>query len=279
MQKSKTFVYKQNLHTHCTFCDGRNTPEELVKSAIDLGLDSIGFSSHAYQVGAEYYCLSRFGEQRYITEVNGLKEKYKGIIDVFLGVEFGYYSQCDLEPYDYVIGSLHYVNTQDGIVNIDTKNPKQLKSIIDKYFDGEPLKLAKYYFEEFANIKNKIKRVDIIGHFDLILKSSEINKIFDTDDARYRKYALDSAKSLIEQDCIFEVNTGAVARKIKTNPYPEQWLLKQIFQMGGKVIISSDCHFADKLNFYFDGAVNYVKDSGFKEVYILTKEGFVPQRI
>ena len=38
---------KQNLHTHSTFCDGKNTPEDTVKKAIERGFDSIGFSIHS----------------------------------------------------------------------------------------------------------------------------------------------------------------------------------------------------------------------------------------
>ena len=38
---------KSNLHTHCTFCDGKNTIEEMIQAAIAAGLDSIGFSSHS----------------------------------------------------------------------------------------------------------------------------------------------------------------------------------------------------------------------------------------
>ena len=40
--------YLQNLHQHSTFCDGKDTPEEVVLSAIEQGFDSIGFSSHSY---------------------------------------------------------------------------------------------------------------------------------------------------------------------------------------------------------------------------------------
>lgn len=31
-----------NYHTHTKFCDGENTPEELVLYAIDKGFDAIG---------------------------------------------------------------------------------------------------------------------------------------------------------------------------------------------------------------------------------------------
>ncbi len=35
-----------NFHTHTVFCDGRNTPEEVVLSAIEKGFSAIGFSGH-----------------------------------------------------------------------------------------------------------------------------------------------------------------------------------------------------------------------------------------
>lgn len=37
-----------NFHTHSTFCDGKNTPEEIVLAALEKGFVSIGFSSHGY---------------------------------------------------------------------------------------------------------------------------------------------------------------------------------------------------------------------------------------
>lgn len=41
----------QNLHAHTTFCDGKDTPEELVHEAIRMDMDSLGFSSHAPLAG------------------------------------------------------------------------------------------------------------------------------------------------------------------------------------------------------------------------------------
>ena len=39
-------IEKQNLHTHSSYCDGKDTPEELVLYAINSGFSSIGFSGH-----------------------------------------------------------------------------------------------------------------------------------------------------------------------------------------------------------------------------------------
>ena len=37
---------KTNYHMHTTFCDGKNTPEEMVQEALARGFTTIGFSSH-----------------------------------------------------------------------------------------------------------------------------------------------------------------------------------------------------------------------------------------
>ena len=49
---------KCDLHVHTTFSDGENTPEEMVLSAISLGLDTIGFSDHAYMERNIRYCMT-----------------------------------------------------------------------------------------------------------------------------------------------------------------------------------------------------------------------------
>ena len=37
---------KANFHTHTIFCDGADTPEEMVIKAIELGFTQLGFSGH-----------------------------------------------------------------------------------------------------------------------------------------------------------------------------------------------------------------------------------------
>lgn len=38
---------KASFHTHSGYCDGEGNLEEIVLSALDLGLRDLGFSSHA----------------------------------------------------------------------------------------------------------------------------------------------------------------------------------------------------------------------------------------
>ena len=37
-------MMRADLHVHTTFCDGKNTPEEVVLTAIEMGLCKLGFS-------------------------------------------------------------------------------------------------------------------------------------------------------------------------------------------------------------------------------------------
>ena len=40
-------MIKTSFHTHTTFCDGKNTPEEMVVAAIEKGFVALGFSTHS----------------------------------------------------------------------------------------------------------------------------------------------------------------------------------------------------------------------------------------
>ena len=67
----------RDLHVHTTYCDGQNSPEEMVISAIDKGLECIGFSGHSYTFFDTRYCIKKEKIADYISEINALKEKYK----------------------------------------------------------------------------------------------------------------------------------------------------------------------------------------------------------
>ena len=68
--------YLQNLHTHSTFCDGKDTPEQMVISAYQQGFNSIGFSGHSYMYYAPKNSMSETGSLEYIEEIKRLKQKY-----------------------------------------------------------------------------------------------------------------------------------------------------------------------------------------------------------
>lgn len=40
----------QNLHTHTIYCDGKDTPEEMILAACEKGFTSLGFSGHSFSI-------------------------------------------------------------------------------------------------------------------------------------------------------------------------------------------------------------------------------------
>ena len=127
-----------NFHTHSIFCEGKNTPRELVETAISKGFTAIGFSSHSYMFLDVGRTLSDENIDEYINEVKALKEEFKGKIEIFLGIEQEYYSPPVSRDFDYVIGSVHYVIKNGEYLAVDG----DILPIINEHYNGN--------FDDFA---------------------------------------------------------------------------------------------------------------------------------
>ncbi len=102
-------MIRTDLHIHTTYGDGRNTPEEMVLSAITMGMERIGFSEHSSVPFDPLEGMTGDNVRKYIDEISGLKEKYRGRIEILCGIEQDFYSEQDVSAFDYVIGSVHYL--------------------------------------------------------------------------------------------------------------------------------------------------------------------------
>lgn len=267
--------YPQNLHTHTNFCDGADSPEEMVLRAIELGFDSLGFSGHCWMPYSPGTYMYPEKAAAYRAEVARLKEKYADQLKIFCGIEFDLFSPSDeLDLYDYVIGSVHYFRFRaiDKMVGFD-RNPAAVQGVIDEYFGGDGLSFAEAYYADCAKLPD-FGRCDIVGHFDLITKNLETIPYFDTEHPRYRKAALEALEILAKRVGVFELNTGAIARGYRSIPYPEPFLLKAMHDLGAKMVISSDCHDRNFLNCHFAESLDLLRDCGFREVYTFNGAGF-----
>ena len=258
-----------NFHTHTTFCDGKNAPEEMVKSAIEKGFTSLGFSGHSYLEIENDFSMTKNGEKEYIKEINRLKEKYKDKIKIFCGVELEYFSPAPEYKYDYTIGSVHYVLKDGQYIPVDLSSDEVVLAV-DKFYGGNFTAYAKDFFELECDVVNKTKP-DIIGHIDLVSKYCEILDYKLTN--RYLDAAQECIKTLVPYGIPFEINTGAISRGYRTTPYPSVEILKLIKLYGGKIVISSDCHDKDNLDCAFDKAVELAIRCGFSEHGIITENG------
>ena len=266
----------QNLHQHTTFCDGKNTPEEVVLEAIAKGFGAIGFSGHCYMPIVKY-SMTAENTPEYCKEVNRLKEVYADQIDVFLGLEYD--PCCPIDPvgYDYLIGSMHDLYLDGAYYEFDGP-PPHYTDMVKNHFGGDGLAFAKEYYRQLAQLPDKAP-IDIIGHYDLITRYYDTEPLFDWNDKAYRNAAIEAAEALAGRVPLFELNTGAVARGNRTTPYPQDFIIKELNRLGFGVVISSDCHQKEKMDFWFPEAAEFLRSCGYTERYILTKEGFVPVQL
>lgn len=114
-----------DFHTHADYADGVSSATEMVESAIAKNLSVIGFTEHHPRHPDFRYRDDPSGEVRglatwsdYIAEIDSLKKKYEGRIEILKGSEFDWLSLEHLDEWrkwraetdwDYVIGSVHYI--------------------------------------------------------------------------------------------------------------------------------------------------------------------------
>lgn len=266
-------IYPYNVHMHTTFCDGKNTPEEMVLAAIKKGFKCIGFSGHSPMPVMADWCMSRGGEVEYRSEILRLREKYQGKIDILLGFEFDICSKTPDYKYDYIIGSVHHL-PKDGEYFIVDHTYEYTVDGIERLYNGDIREYVReYYYAE--SMVPEITNADIIGHFDIVNKFNEGGRMFDEQSGWYRELALDSLKKLISYGKPFEINTGGIYRKCRTVPYPAEFILKAIKEWGGEIMINGDSHDCPSLDFFYDDAVELAKSCGFKYAKAITPRGFI----
>ena len=261
--------YKQNLHTHTTFCDGKDSPEELVCEALARGFDSLGFSIHSFMRGKT---IDSERLDAYKTEILRLKEKYGKEIALFLGIEFEPWTELQTLDFDYTITALHYLPTPDGYKTFDV-NLEGTLGFINNYFNGDAQKFAKAYYETLCTLPEH-GSFDILAHFDIITKHNEAYPLFDADSKQYMDIAIEAADALAGKIPFFEVNTGAIARGYRTSPYPSLPILKELKARGFGAVITSDCHNKNHLDCSFSDARELLRAAGFNSKFILTDKGF-----
>jgi histidinol-phosphatase (PHP family) len=262
-----------NYHTHSTFCDGKSTVEEMVLAAIDKGFEVLGFSGHGHTDFDDRYCMQ--DTEGYIAEVTRVKEKYKDKIEILLGIEEDMRETANRDRFDYIIGSSHYSFLDGRYYDVDG-SLESFERVVAAW--GDPIAYAEDYYKNFCEYILR-RKPDIIGHFDLLTKFDErvgggLGAI-----PEYRDISLKYAKIAASADCVFEVNTGAIARGYRTSPYPAADILHALKREGAKIMLNSDCHHAENLTCHYAEALALIKDAGFSELYHIKGGRWVTEKI
>ena len=259
----------QNLHTHTTFCDGKNTPAEMAAAAFAAGLGGLGFSGHAPLAG-EDWCMSPADLPAYRAAVEQQRQRYAGRMEVFLGLEQDFFSPPPDGPYDYPTGSVHALRLDGRLWSVD-ESPEAFARLARRC--GGVENLVREYYRLEAQVAGRTGCA-IVGHFDLVTKFNENGRFFQPQAHPLRGYALEALEALAAAEVIFEVNTGAISRGWRTEPYPDAFLLKELRRLGGRVCLTGDSHSADSLLTGYRRAEALLRGCGFESCWYFTGQGF-----
>ncbi len=262
-------MVKGNFHTHTVFCDGSCTAEEVAEKALALGFTHLGYSGH---MDPEI----TMDLAAYDAKIRYLQEKYRGRIDILRGVELdGLFvprsrdEEILLENMEYLIGSTHFIEAPSGgEIGCVDDTPERMERFCREEFGGDYYRLAKAYYELEAEIYDRT-RCTFVGHFDLVTRFNDQEHFLDEGDRRYTSPALETMEYLVSKNLPFEINCGAVNRGRKAELYPNRFLLRNLREMGGEILINSDAHHKDLLDGGFDIAVRTAVECGFTHTLFL----------
>ncbi|MEM1137390.1 MAG: histidinol-phosphatase [Bacteroidota bacterium] len=266
-----------NYHGHCNYCDGKFAPEVYVEKALELNMPAIGFSSHCPFEGGHTWNMQRVRLPDYLREINELKVRYEGKIEIYTGLEMDYIpgiigqenSFIQEAELDYTIESIHYTGSfQSGaFCEIDGSHNKFLDGL-QNIFDGDIHAMVLRHFELMREMLQQAN-VKILGHIDKIKIQAEQGVLFSEFEDWYRETVTKTLELLAERGIILEVNTRGIYKKKTVETYPSKWILELAREMGIEIMLNADAHHPDELNALFEATALKLKKIGFETLKVL----------
>ena len=121
----------KNYHSHTTRCGHAwGTDDEFVQAAIDAGYTTLGFSEHTPWPFADGYHELDYNQRMtmeeldgYLADMQALKEKYKGQIEIKIGLECEYFSRyfdwlrSVKDRFDYLLLGVHCAEQDEHLTH------------------------------------------------------------------------------------------------------------------------------------------------------------------
>ena len=271
----------EDWHTHSSFCrHATGNLEQYVIAAINKKLNVIGLSAHfPYEIlkGIENipyqeYSMPTDELDSYVFNAISLREKYKNQIAVKIAFELDFvekqvekhhkYLQKYSDQIDYIIGSIHNLNTSFGLFAFDDF---RFLNYYDRFEDTDEI-FMNYYKTMQAMISSEQFHFTTIGHFDLPKKFNILpnNKELIMEE---EFKALQLAK---KRDIVIEINTSGLRRPIKEQ-YPSEEIIKKMYNLGIDVVLGSDAHHPNEIAYEFKSSIRLLKKIGYKRLAHFTK--------
>lgn len=264
-----------DYHMHTSLCGhASGDMTGYVEEALKKGLLEIGFSDHVpmYWLAAHLrdagLAMDETSFPGYVARVLHLREENPSI-GIGLGVEVDYIPGWEKEaakiiseyPFDYIIGSVHYI---DGW---GFDNP----GLTGEYSRRQLGEIYRQYFDLICSAA-KSGLFDVIAHPDLVKKFGY--RLSPAPVELYRQ----AARAFAGAGVCVEVNTAGL-RAPAGEIYPSLEFLRLCCSEGVPVSTGSDAHSPDLVGANFSEAGALLREAGYREVTLFRERKRIKARI
>jgi histidinol-phosphatase (PHP family) len=253
-----TMKWAADYHMHTPLCrHATGEPGEYAARAVAIGLTEIGFSDHSPMPRDDFDNWRMHDGQldEYVAKVRRTQKDFPQLtirlaleVDYLPGYEDWIRGLAARYPWDYFIGSVHYVSDSWAI-----DDPQKLSEW--KHRNADEVWAA--YFDRLT-MAAKTGFFEIIGHVDLPKKFGHRPPPDCT--ALYEKF-LNAAK---KHNCAIELNTAGLRKDCK-EIYPNREILQLAFQKGVPITFGSDAHAPEEVGMNFAEAMQLARSVGYQE--------------
>jgi len=245
-----------DYHTHTPLCrHAVGQPIELAAAALKAGLHELGFSDHAPMPRDDFddWRMKLSELDLYVSQVEAARSAFPDL-RIRLALEVDYLPGCEdwirelaaRHPWDYLIGSVHYVSALWAI-----DSPYQMSS----WKNHNPFEVWTAYFDHLAQAAES-RLFDIIGHADLCKKFCFYPREDCT--ALYARF-LAAAK---RGEVAVEINTAGLRKECR-EIYPGPRLLGMAAEAGVPITFGSDAHAPGEVGMNFPEAMTAARAAGY----------------
>lgn len=260
-----------DYHMHTPLCGHAvGEPAEYARTAVSLGLTEIGFSDHAPFVHTEDPKVTMGIKQlpQYYRMIEDVRKQFVGSLIIKIAIEADYIpgyedktkAILDDYPYDYVIGSVHFIKDW-GFDNPDERGHWDQKDVNQVYRD----------YHELLRGCAQTGMYDIMGHVDLVKKFGHRPDIDLSDEVRK------TAQVFKECGVAIEINTSGLRKPVQ-EMYPALDNLRIYCEEGVPVTFGSDSHDPGDVGKDFDKARELALKAGY-DSYVLFRARAIEQNV
>lgn len=252
-----------DYHIHTPLCrHAEGWPVDCARTALERGLDEIGFADHNPMPGSfDDWRMGIDELPRYLEAVREAREKFPALA-IKLGLEVDYIAGMEewigrlaaMADWDYLIGSVHYIAP-----GWDVDNPKWIGR-----FKEMPVE------EIWAMYWKAYERCIRSGLFDFVAHPDLVKKFGFKPAGDLRMFYEPSIAALAEKNIAIEINTAGL-RKPVGELYPSREFLEMAFAAGIPLLINSDAHAPEEVGADFDKAATLARAAGYTRTVRFSK--------